>query len=123
MGCTAYWLLTGAPVFEGRPMEVILKQVNEAPVRPSERYPGLSVILALEEIVLECLEKDPARRPQSAAAVAKRLRGMQLPDPWTFEKAAVWWEEYDPVAETQGQADLLTEETIPNRDKTHVSAF
>jgi hypothetical protein len=34
---------------------------------------------------VECLEKDPARRPTSAEAVSTRLDAVFLESPWTVE--------------------------------------
>jgi serine/threonine-protein kinase len=45
----------------------------------------------LEAWVLACLEKDPARRPPSAAAAAARLERCSLSDVWTQEQARAWW--------------------------------
>ena len=123
LGCTAFWLLTGKPVFEGMPVEVILQHVNEAAVRPSERNPKIFVPPELEQLVMQCLEKDPANRPQSVAEVAERLRKLDLADPWTFEKAEAWWSEHQPATEEDVQPlDQLAQETIAPED-TRVTAF
>jgi len=124
LGCTAYWLLTGKPVFEGATgMEVILQHVNDEPVRPSLRNPKVSVMAAAEEIILACLEKEPEKRPVSAALLAERLRELPLREPWTFEKAEAWWKEHRPIEETQAQqVEELIEETIQS-EETHITGF
>ena len=74
LGCVAYWLLTGKLVFEGASaMQVMLQHVQAEPKRPSLRAEQ-PIPAALEALVMECLEKDPARRPASAEAVGESVR-------------------------------------------------
>jgi eukaryotic-like serine/threonine-protein kinase len=60
--CVGYWLLTGKLIFEGHTL----------PPRPSAMS-ELPIPAPLEDLLMECLEKDPARRPTSAEAVSTRL--------------------------------------------------
>ena len=46
---------------------------------------------------MDCLEKDPARRPASAEAVSSRLAVVALESPWTVERAERWWEMHRPL--------------------------
>jgi len=90
LGCVAYNLLTGVPVFEGPGVfALIAKHLNEAPVSPSARA---DIVLpdGLERLVLACLAKDPPSRPASAAALGRALAALDL-DPWTQDDAAAWW--------------------------------
>lgn len=74
LGVVLYECLTGTPVFEGATMvEVLARQLAEAPKPISERAPDAGVPPALEEVVMNCLAKDPGRRPQSATDLAERL--------------------------------------------------
>ena len=60
LGCVAYWLLTGQPVFKGTtPVATMLSHVREAPVAPSSRT-ETPVPAALDALILDCLAKDPA---------------------------------------------------------------
>ena len=94
LGCVAYWFVTGKPVFAGAtPVDILIEHVRTPPQPPS-RKSGLPVPPALEELVLACLEKDPARRPQSARELATRLEAIRL-EPWTPARAAAWWRETD----------------------------
>ena len=45
----------------------------------------------LERLILACLEKDPANRPQTAREVGERLRQIEFENPWTEERARGWW--------------------------------
>jgi eukaryotic-like serine/threonine-protein kinase len=90
LGCVAFWLLTGRVVFEGATtMKVLLAHVNEPPVAPST-LAELPVPPALDALVLQCLAKDPAERPPSAAALRAALTAA-CDTPWTPERAQRWW--------------------------------
>jgi len=92
LGCVAYYLLTGSPVFSGdTPVATALAHVNETPVPPSTRS-EFEVPSALEAVILESLAKDPAERPQSATDFEHRLAATIPADGWTPENAHAWWE-------------------------------
>ncbi|MEZ5319232.1 MAG: serine/threonine-protein kinase [Vicinamibacterales bacterium] len=98
VGCVAYWLLTGRPVFEGTtPMETLLHHARTAPVPPSRRA-EVEVPPAMDAIVLACLEKDPARRPQSADDLAARLADARLAAGWADDHATRWWARHHPAS-------------------------
>jgi zinc protease len=64
VGLILYELLTGQTAFTGdTPVAVALKQVRETPARPQTIEPSLP--REVDEIVMRCLEKDPAARYQS----------------------------------------------------------
>jgi eukaryotic-like serine/threonine-protein kinase len=90
LGAVAYFLLTGTPVFQGRPMVVIQSHLSTAPDPPSTRL-GRFLPAKLERLVLDCLEKDPALRPETADALAARLAACDDVPPWTSADAAAWW--------------------------------
>lgn len=89
LGGVAYYLLTGAPMFEGSLVQVFGKHLHEAPIPPSERL-GSPLPRDLEKLVLACLEKDPERRPQSAEDFADALRACNVA-PWSIAEARSWW--------------------------------
>jgi hypothetical protein len=91
LGCVAYWLLAGKPVFEGADTsELVTKHIEEAPTAPTLRG-GREVPASLERIVMACLDKDPAQRPQSADELAHALQDTGLATAWTQERARSWW--------------------------------
>jgi eukaryotic-like serine/threonine-protein kinase len=108
LGCVAYWLLTGTTVFEGEnPMQVMIQHAQAEPKRPSDRV-DLPIPAALEALVMECLEKDPARRPASAEVVRNRLDAVPLPSVWTAERAEQWWAMHRPKpGDARPAADVL----------------
>jgi serine/threonine protein kinase len=91
LGCVAYWLITGKEVFQADSMmALMLAHAERAPVPPSA-VPGVRIPASLESIVLSCLEKDPARRPQSAPELAERLAAGDCGQTWTPADAERWW--------------------------------
>ena len=93
LGCVAYWLTTGRPVFEGEGFyDVVSRHLHVAPDPPSRHLPSLP--REWDEIVLACLEKDPDRRPSTARELARRLREIPLADRWREEDAQVWWRQH-----------------------------
>ncbi len=105
LGCVAYWLVTGQTVFDGEtPMKVALQHAQAIPVPPSRRT-ELPLPAGLDEAILWCLEKDPARRPADATALADRLAGLAVAEPWTPPRAQRWWEAHLPVGASTPPAD------------------
>ena len=96
-GCVAYWLLTGELVFVAdTPLGLVMHHVNSAPTPPSGRT-ELPIPAALDQIVLSCLAKDPAQRPQTAKELAFRLASVDIGSGWTDDRARAWWETHLPV--------------------------
>lgn len=80
LGTLLFAAVSGQPPFRGTTLEVISAQLERAP-------PPLPPLGGLEKLIALLLEKDPAKRPSSAAAVAEqleRLAGIEAkasPDP------------------------------------------
>ena len=73
LGILLYELLTGQHPFHApSPLAVLHSITSDAPVPPSRM--GIEVPPALDQLVLECLQKDARLRP-AASEVASRLRG------------------------------------------------
>jgi serine/threonine-protein kinase len=90
LGCVAYYLLTGRQVFEGDTvMQVFAQHLQAVPTPPSQKAPS-TVPPELEQLILSCLAKKPEDRPQSAAALDRRLAAVDV-DPWTDAHARDWW--------------------------------
>ena len=96
LGCVGYWLLTGALVFQAEgSLAMAVAHVNKAPVPPSERS-ELGIPEELENIIMDCLAKDPSDRPQTAAELGARLASCDSGD-WTREGAREWWDTHLPA--------------------------
>jgi eukaryotic-like serine/threonine-protein kinase len=91
LGCVAYFLLTGALVFdEPSALSMALAHVERTPTPPSQRS-ELSIPGSLERVIMACLEKKRERRPQSVAELASLLeRCTEVPE-WTPAHAKQWW--------------------------------
>jgi serine/threonine-protein kinase len=93
LGCVAYFLLTGALVFDdANPVSVALKHMRNPPIPPSKRTDRV-IPPDLERVILACLEKDPAARPQSARALQRLLAACDV-TPWKEEDADAWWQQH-----------------------------
>jgi serine/threonine-protein kinase len=111
LGCVAYWLLTGQRVFEGRStLEVLAHHLQTVPEPPSQRT-ELLVPREVDALVLACLEKDPARRPQSADELAARLRAIPIQSPWTDADSRAWWSTHLPAGVPIGPHRSIHAET------------
>ncbi len=116
LGCVAYWLITGHRVFEGTTaMQLLINHASTAPPPPHTRT-ELPIPSDLEQLILECLEKDPDRRPAGARLLAQRLSTCRLPEQWTHERAERWWHTHVPTPPpARPLADvLLSHEGTPN---------
>jgi serine/threonine protein kinase len=76
LGCVLYRMATGESPFRRKDlMSTMMAVANKKPVPPRELEPSMPP--ALSELVLQLLAKEPAKRPQSARAVAKALERIE----------------------------------------------
>jgi serine/threonine-protein kinase len=91
LGAVGYFLLTGDHVFEGRTLvEVCGHHLHSTPPPPAQRL-GTPVPEDLQAVLLACLEKEPSKRPESAAVLREKLRSCQAFGQWDGEEARRWW--------------------------------
>lgn len=91
LGCLAYFLLTGAVVFnKPNAMAMVVAHLTEQPEPPSTRS-ELPIPQSLERVVMACLEKRPEDRPQSVAELRAMLDRCVDVTPWTAAAANQWW--------------------------------
>ena len=77
-GCVAYEMLAGASPFAGRPApQTLAAQVQEQPEPITKRRAAVST--ALGALIMQCLEKRPGDRPQSAAEVLAAIDAVATP--------------------------------------------
>jgi len=72
LGIVGYEMLVGTPPFHGRaPQQLLAAQLTEKPAPiETRRY---DVPVALAQLLMRLLEKEPAKRPKTAAEVARTL--------------------------------------------------
>ncbi|WP_062355856.1 protein kinase domain-containing protein [Herbidospora yilanensis] len=75
LGCVLYEMVTGQRPFLGDAAFLMAQHLNATPERPSEIRPDIP--LAVEELILHLMAKDPGDRPQTAEQVAERLRNFR----------------------------------------------
>ena len=89
LGVILYEMATGRPPFVGSPLSVAYKHVYEELIPPGEM--NRAVPAPLDAIIRQCLEKDPAGRYESAAAVSvdldRFLSGETVPSMSRFSSA------------------------------------
>jgi serine/threonine-protein kinase len=94
LGCVGYWLLTKQLVFEKfSTRDMLLAHVGTAPDRPSTRG-DFEIPKELEDVILQCLEKDRNDRPPDAKTLSRMLADVHLDEQWTDEKKENWWAGY-----------------------------
>ena len=81
-GCLAYEMLCGSTPFGGRSASgTLAAQVSETPESLGRRRPSVPPVLVA--LVMRCLEKNPADRPQHASEIVLALDAMSTPSSGT----------------------------------------
>jgi serine/threonine-protein kinase len=115
LGAVGFFALTGKNVFEGRTLvEVCSHHLHKQPEPPSKRA-GVPLPADLEAVVLDCLQKDPSRRPTGARDLRRRLEACAEFGRWTEEDARAWWEENAGATLPAASGSLDEELTLTRR--------
>ncbi len=110
LGATLYELATGRPLFENGPTHLVIAQIlSDDPARPRQLRADLP--RDLETIVLTCLAKEPARRYQTAEALASDLRAVLEARPIQVRRT--------PAIERLGSISWYSPARDPRRDHGH----
>ena len=89
LGCVAYWLLCGRPVFQGQTaLAVLMKHASHDPPPLSGSRGSISP--ELEAVVLRCLAKAPEDRFADAERLERALAATE-PGCWTPDRSDAWW--------------------------------
>jgi eukaryotic-like serine/threonine-protein kinase len=100
IGCVGYWLLTRQLVFTAEnSMGLLLHHIHTQPTPPSART-ELPIPPALDSLILACLAKNPADRPQSAGELSRRLGEIGGARVWNADRAREWWAKHQPVGQS-----------------------
>jgi serine/threonine-protein kinase len=105
LGGLAYFLLTGQPPFiRDSAMELLVAHLRETVTPPRELRPEIPH--DLEEVVLKCLNKNPADRFEDAASLDAALAACASADHWSPDQAERWWAEQEAPAEAREEVEL-----------------
>ncbi|RZS58727.1 serine/threonine-protein kinase [Sphaerotilus mobilis] len=106
LGVVLYELLTGQRPYNGATLDEIRRAVRQGgALRPSLQAPGLPV--ALDAVVMQAIEVDPAARPRSAGALARELRT------WLAAQSAPAQPPAQPPAPAQAPAPVAAPAAAP----------
>jgi serine/threonine-protein kinase len=81
LGAVGYYLVTGQQVFSGNIVEICGHHLHTDPAE-------------LEELIMQCLAKKPADRPQTAREIRDRLAEIHDVTRWRQTDAKAWWQEH-----------------------------
>jgi serine/threonine-protein kinase len=93
LGAVGFFLLTGKRLFETETEHDLTYHVLHTAPRLASECSPFAVPAELDALIGRCLEKDPAARPQSIAAVASILDGVLVHLPWTRSQIDAWWQQ------------------------------
>lgn len=95
VGAVGYFLLTGRVVFEAGDMKELMRMHLVETPQPPSAVRGEKLPEELEDVLLACLDKNRAKRPQTARELAIRLDKITIDDGWNVEKADLWWNQHE----------------------------
>ena len=96
LACAAYWTLTGQLLFQANTTAQMLLHHAQTPPPPLTEVSELPMPKGLEAVLMQCLEKNPSKRPASALELETRLGDIRLEQSWTNTRARDWWERHAP---------------------------
>jgi serine/threonine protein kinase len=118
LGVVAYEALVGRTPFHGASKSaVLLQHLTKTPARPSSLRPDLPG--RIDDVLMRCLEKEPARRYQSADGLAEALEAATTPEtapnlPWasatSVQEAAPATSSSDVVAPDRARILVIEDE-------------
>ena len=112
LGATAFFLLTGQPLFPGnKPIQVLFSHVNETP--PTLRELNADVPADLEAVILKAISKKPEDRYNNVTELAAALDQVACRSCWTQQNASRWWQE-----NCTDRRNLLEERRAPALEET-----
>lgn len=101
LAVVAYYLLTGTSLFDGKTViEVCLKHMSASPEPLAARYPEHDASAELEALLMQCLEKEPDKRPESVEVLSRALGKLEMAE-WTHDQARGWWKEKGVVVQSR----------------------
>jgi serine/threonine-protein kinase len=74
LGAVLYETLTGVTPFQGNVVRELLEQVKNEMPKPPQEVTNIQIPKVLADLCMQCLEKDPAKRPESAGELVRTLK-------------------------------------------------
>lgn len=119
LGGLAFYLVTGKYVFDHDSVDGVMEQqLKSLPTTPSKSTKN-AISQEFDSVILSCLEKNPAHRPQSAMELAALLAACPRAAESTPESRNEWWHMYHarvdslpPSSEEETTEDHITEVKI-----------
>lgn len=104
LGAIGYFLLAGQHAFRGNSQLEVIQQVLQERPRPLSEL-AEDVPRQLERLVMACLNRDPAERPQTVDDVLAVVQQLQSSHPWSAADAEKWWRDRQatPPSDKPGQ--------------------
>jgi serine/threonine protein kinase len=104
VGAVGYFLLTGQPVFTATSLiELCQQHLTAVPQSLSQRL-GQPISPELEAALLACLDKNRARRPQTARELSQLLSRVPTAGSWSLDEAEAWWGRHERAQAGQANA-------------------
>ncbi|HEY9173099.1 MAG TPA: serine/threonine protein kinase [Verrucomicrobiae bacterium] len=94
LGALGYYLVTGHHVFEDTSVAEVLRRHKEDTPQPPRLRAVNPITPEFEASLLRCLEKAPAKRPQSVAELRHLLATSPRANEWSVEQRTLWWEQF-----------------------------
>ncbi|MBW2503137.1 MAG: serine/threonine protein kinase [Deltaproteobacteria bacterium] len=92
LGALGFLLLTGQKLFANTDLNTMLRDIVQSdPPRPSAQT-DLKLPKTLDDLLFNCLSRNPEDRPDSAKQLAEQLAKVPLDQIWTQQNAFNWWQ-------------------------------
>jgi serine/threonine-protein kinase len=93
LGVVGYYVATGHwPFHAATAMEFISQHIHAKPIPSAEH--GDALPRDLEDVLMRCMEKEPADRPSEAGELRDQLAACADAGQWTRADAQAWWETF-----------------------------
>ena len=113
LSAVAFVLVTGRPPFPAASVDEVWKHHLDTPAPSPSQCGAPDLSACLEQLILDGLSKDPARRPADMGVFLERLSRSPMANDWTAERRRSWWQRFGPGLTVSGsRASRRTEATI-----------
>jgi len=96
LSAVAFVLVTGRPLFPATSVDEVWRHHLETRAPKPSESGATDISPEFEQLILEGLSKDPARRPADMAVFLERLAWSPKAGAWTPERRRAWWDEVRP---------------------------